>query len=63
MTFGFIKVNGQIALIFLNQSDEYIKRKMEEFKSIASDFDLTFEWDNFYSDRQMYELEEFMRTK
>ncbi len=63
MTFGFIKVNGTIALIFLNQTNEHIERKLEEFKSLSSGLDLTFEWDNFYSDRQVYELEEFLRTK
>jgi isoleucyl-tRNA synthetase len=63
MTFGYIKINHKISQIFINQSDQFIEEKVDKLKSEFEELDLIFDWDNFYSDRQLYELEEFMRTK
>jgi predicted GTPase len=63
MKFGYIKINGKISQIFINQSDEFIEEKVDKLKSEFQELDLIVEWDNFYSERHIWELEEFMRTK
>lgn len=63
MTFGYIKINGVISMIFLDKSDLFIQEKLDTLRTATNDMQLLIEWDNFYSDRRLYELEEFMRTK
>lgn len=29
MTFGYIKVNGEISQVFINQSDDYIEKRVD----------------------------------
>lgn len=62
MTFGYIKINGVISMIFLDKEDSFIQAKLDTLRTATNDMQLVIEWDNFYSDRRLDELESFMRT-
>jgi len=63
MTVGYIKINGVFSMIFLDKSDLFIQEKVETLRTATNNMQILIEWDNFYSDRRLDELESFMRTK
>lgn len=61
MNFGYIKINGIISQIFLNKSDEDIRKTIMEIKSLNIG-DINIEWNNFYTNKSLFDLETFMSS-
>lgn len=64
MKFGYITINGRIATIFLNKPDEEIQRHMQILRESleSKNINAIVDWNNFWSDKSMDDLVEFMRT-
>ena len=64
MKFGFIKVNNEIAQIFIDKDDDFILNVVNNIKNHfdSCNFHCHVIWDNFYSEKTTFDLEKFMKS-
>ena len=62
MKIGYIKINGTIFKLFIDQSDKTIKDECEQIKKPFEDLGMAIdiEWENKWTDRGMCDLLKFL---
>ena len=62
MTIGYIKINGTVSKLFIDESDKVITDECEKIKKPFTDLGMSIniEWENKWTDKTLYDLLKFL---